>query len=396
MLSSVSTARRKLDAWIKIRDYSGHEPYDLLNSPYLSGSWARSRPINVVLLQTGRRFAGGTIRRLLRVPPSKNPKALGLLLSAYCDLARCGEDWEQEARYLKTELIRLRSANEDSFCWGYDWDFFSWRGPSMVAFSPNSIATYFCGSALLDFAEVFGDGEAKKIAESVGTFFIRRLNRSVDLENEVCFSYTPVNRTIIYNSSALVAAFLARLASLSANHEYLRLSRRAMNFLAAAQRADGSWAYGSKARQQWVDHFHTGYILCALLDYMQLSGDHSHEAVLAKGYTFYKQMFFKPSGVAKYFNTTTYPIDVHSCSQAILTLCAFSRRDASAREEALRTAVWTIQNMQSSEGYFFYQRHRLWTNRTPYMRWGQAWMLRALCRLESQMHAHDQDQGPSQ
>ena len=37
--------------------------------------------------------------------------------------------------------------------------------------------------------------------------------------------------------------------------------------------------------------------------------------------------------------------------------------------------------MAAADGSFYYQRHRLWTNRTPYMRWGQAWMLRALAKL---------------
>jgi len=381
-LCSVSRARRKLGSWMTDRDYSGYEPYDLLNSPYLSGRWARMRPFNIVLLQTGRHFAGERIRHLLRMPASKNPKALGLIISAYCDLARWGENWEREAQHLKAELVRLRSPNEEFFCWGYDWDFFSLRGPTMAAFSPNSVATYFCGSALLDLAETFGDREAQAMAESAGQFFVKRLNRSLELEHEVCFSYTPANRTVIYNSSALVSAFLVRLAQLNGNREYMRLAKRSMNFLAAAQRPDGSWPYGVKVRQQWVDHFHTGYNLCALFDYMRRSGDDSYEPALARGYDFYTRRFFAEDGAPKYFHDGLYPIDIHSCSQAIVTFCAFSSRDALGLEHALRTASWTVQNMQSPDGFFYYQRHRFWTNRTPFMRWGQAWMFRALANLE--------------
>jgi hypothetical protein len=39
--------------------------------------------------------------------------------------------------------------------------------------------------------------------------------------------------------------------------------------------------------------------------------------------------------------------------------------------------------MSSPEGYFYYQTHRWWQDRTAYMRWGQAWMFRALTRLEA-------------
>jgi hypothetical protein len=381
-MSSVANARRKLGSWLKARDYSGWEPYDLLNSPYLSAPWTRNRLLAIFLLQAGRRWLGNRSRVVLRVPASKNPKAFGLLLSAYCQLARCGEDCEQEARYLKQELLRLRSPKEQFFCWGYDWDFVSLRGPTMAAYSPNSVATYFCARGLLDFAEVFGDSEARSMAESSAQFFLRRLNRSVDRDGQVCFSYTPENQTIIYNSSALVGAFLMRLACSNGNCEYERLARRSMNFLAASQLPNGSWPYGAARRQRWIDHFHTAYNLAALLEYIQLSGDASHELVLARGYDFYRRCFVAKNGAPKYFHDRLYPIDIHSCAQAILTFCAFSQRDTSAFEVALRTTMWTLENMQAVEGYFYFQRHRFWTNRTPYMRWGEAWMFYALSNLQ--------------
>lgn len=387
-LRSISRSRRKLSDWIRQRNYEGYEPYDLLNSPYFSGKWPRRSPLNILILQAGRRVAGETSRKLLRVPRSKNPKALGLLLSGYCDLQECGEEWTNEARYLKSELIRLRSPEEECFCWGYDWDFYSLRGPKLPAYSPNAIATYFCGGSLLDFWETCGDEEAGQIAESVGEFFVARLNRSIDREDQVCFSYTPSNRTVIYNSSALVGSFLARLGGKQGNDEYLTLAKRSMNCLAAAQRSDGSWPYGSKYRQRWVDHFHTGYNLCALLDYARFSGDRSFESVAAQGFEFYERWLFDEDGAPKYFQHSLYPIDIHSCSQAILTFCTFSRYDRSALERALRVADWTIQNMQSPDGFFYFQRHRLWTNRAPYMRWGQAWMFRALTHLELTMRGH--------
>jgi hypothetical protein len=316
------------------------------------------------------------------VPPSKNPKALGLLLSGYCDMSRGGEDWKQQSVSLKRELLQLRSPGEELFCWGYDWDFYSLRGPAMAAFSPNAIATYFCGCAFLDFAETFADDHARSIAESVGEFFVKRLNRSVERGDQLCFSYTPTNRSVIYNASALVGAYLARLAGQNGNPEYSELAKKCMTFLADAQHSDGSWPYGSKRRQSWIDNFHTGYNLCALLDYSRFSGDSSFEPVIAKGYSFYRQNLFTSDGIPKYFHDSTFPVDIHSCSQAILTFCAFSSWESSALADAVKTTEWTIQNMQAPEGSFYFQRHRFWTNRTPYMRWGQAWMFRALTHLE--------------
>src|SRR5712691_3260716 len=81
--SNVISACSKVQEWIEARDCAGYEPYDLLNSPYLEGRWARRKLVGTAIIQSGKRFAGGRIRRWLRVPASKNPKALGLLLAAY-------------------------------------------------------------------------------------------------------------------------------------------------------------------------------------------------------------------------------------------------------------------------------------------------------------------------
>ena len=44
-------------------------------------------------------------------------------------------------------------------------------------------------------------------------------------------------------------------------------------------------------------------------------------------------------------------------------------------------ARWAIENMQSKDGFFHYRKGRFHTNKIPFMRWGQAWMMLALSRL---------------
>ena len=376
-------AVQALRTWIESRQFEGYEPFDLLNSPYLGGSWARKALPGIILIQAGKRFAGRRLRHLLRVPPSRNPKALGLCLSAYCDLARSGCDVSAQATWLKNELIRLRSPNESDFCWGYDWDYLSLRGPRLPAYSPNCIASYFCATALLEMSGVFGDPEARQMGESVAHFMATRLHRSFESENEVCFSYTPNDKTLIYNSSALAGVFLARVGGLLGNETHLSLARKAMAFLKRGQLKTGGWYYGQLRRQRWIDSFHTSYNVCALLDYQRLTGDSTFEEAMLLGNRYYQDTFFTDAGAPKYFHNRVFPIDIHACSQAILHFVAFSSMDPTALEFARRTFHWTMTNMAAPDGSFYYQSHHLWTNRTPYMRWGQAWMFRALARLLS-------------
>jgi hypothetical protein len=368
-----------LRSWVEERDYCGYEPFDLLSSPWLRVRWMRQWPVGIAFIQFGKRLAGIRTRRWLRVPVSKNPKALGLFLSAYCDMARWGEDTHRAAVYLKSELQRLRSPNEPEYCWGYDWDHVS-RAGTMPAFSPNCIATSFCAHALFDMAEVFGDSEAREMALSAGRFLFTRLNRPIDTPQELCFSYTPRDRGRVYNASVLTGALLARLAP--GDPERMQFVRRTMSYLAARQRPDGSWYYGAARRHRWIDGFHTGYNLGALLAYQRLSGDVQFAGALRRGYEYYVSNFFREDGAPKYFHNSVYPIDIHSCSQAILTFCDFMEQDPKGLERALQVARWTITHMSAKDSSFFFQMNRFWTNRTPYMRWGQAWMLHALARLQ--------------
>ncbi len=378
---SLTQGLEALRRWIETRQFAGYEPFDLLNSPYLSGAWARKALPAILFIQAGKRFAGLRFRQALKISPSRNPKALGLCLSAYCDLAQAGYDVSAEAAWLKNELIRLRSPLEAEYCWGYDWDFVSLRGPRLPAFAPNCIASYFCGTAMMEMHKVFADSEALEIAESVARFLTTRLHRSFESAEEVCFSYTPSDKTLIYNSSALTAVFLARIGSLRENQEYLSLAHKAMVFLQRSQLESGGWYYGRLRRQRWIDGFHTSYNVCALLDYLRITGDRTVKDAMLLGHRYYQTNFFTGEGAPKYFHDRTFPIDIHGCSQAILHFIAFTSIDPQALELAQRTFRWTMKNMAAPDGAFYYQRHRYWTNRTPYMRWGQAWMLCALAKL---------------
>jgi hypothetical protein len=134
--SAVDDSLFALQRWAEEQDYAGYEPFDILNSPLLQGRRPRWWPLAIMLIQFGKRFAGLRLRHWLRVPKSKNPKAIGLFLSAYCDLARCGDDTRSQVNYLKSELKRRRSPNESEYCWGYDWDVVT-RAGWRLAFGSN-------------------------------------------------------------------------------------------------------------------------------------------------------------------------------------------------------------------------------------------------------------------
>src|SRR5213080_2569332 len=153
---------------------------------------------------------------------------------------------------------------------------------------------------------------------------------------------------------------------------------------AAKQHADGSWYYGERPSQRWIDNFHTGYNLCALQSICRDAGTTEFGSSIRRGFEFYRPHFFRKDGAPGYFHNRTYPIDIHCVAQSIITLLAF--RDLEPGNAALAHSVfqWAMKHMWDDRGFFYYRVLRFCTIRTSYMRWSQAWMLLALSTFLSE------------
>ena len=98
---------------------------------------------------------------------------------------------------------------------------------------------------------------------------------------------------------------------------------------------------------------------------------------LQKGFDYYIKNFFKSDGTPKYYNNMTYPIDIHCPAQLFVTL---SKLKMFKNHHLLANNVynWTINNMQSTKGYFYYQLKKGISSKISYMRWSNAFMFNAM------------------
>ena len=91
--------------------------------------------------------------------------------------------------------------------------------------------------------------------------------------------------------------------------------------------------------------------------------------------------FFREDGAARYFHNRTYPVDIHSVAQSIITLLTLRDLDPSNVRLAHSVFRWAMNHMWDDRGFFYYRVLRYCTIRTSYMRWSQAWMLLAISTL---------------
>lgn len=366
-----SDAAREVERWIDARDLRGWDPYDALASPLVRRLTLGTRWGAVAWTQLLRR-SPVQLRPLLRVPRLVNPKTLALVLEARL---RSGSPERIPDVVASLEELRTPSGG-----WGYP---FPWanRDARVPAGTPNAVATAFVGRALLA-ADAAGIAVSEVALAGAGSFITRALRRIPGRAGTFCFSYTPLDRRAVHNASVLSAALLARLSRRLDRPEWEETALAAARFTLLAQRPDGSWPYGTTRRNAWVDSFHTGYVLVGLDEIGTCVGTGEARAAVDRGLRYWADTFLTPPAVA-HRPGRPYPVDMHAVAHAILTLLHFRARLPDGLERARELAAWSLAEMRAPEGSFHYLRHRSWVNRLPYLRWVQAWMLRALAELSA-------------
>jgi hypothetical protein len=391
MPNSIQQAHDQLLLWCRRQNFAGSDPFDALNSRvFQSTPIKHSRTARLVWTQAIKR-SPWNLRPLLRVPDQKNSK--GTALFALASLSRYRRlktaEAEREARELLDQLLRMRIVGYSGAAWGYNFD---WQSRNFFAplGTPMIVPTAFAVRALLDAYETLGDHTYLETARSSCEFILKDLKRTVDSderEGELCFSYSPLDQTKVFNASLFAAETLACVGVLTGETKFRDVANdlavRAARYVVHRQNEDGSWFYGAGPNQQWIDNFHTAYLILSLSRIMKClgGGEIDLKPGIERGYRFWRDRFFLADGWPKYYHDTLHPADAHAAATAIITLVELQELDREALPLAETIADWTIRNLRDSRGFFYYQRRRFYTVRTPFMRWTQAWMLYALARL---------------
>ncbi|HEX6729709.1 MAG TPA: hypothetical protein VF074_06850 [Pyrinomonadaceae bacterium] len=373
----------QLFEWCREHDFAGHDPFDALNSRFFqSTALNKSKSVRLIWTQLVKR-SPADLRTISRVPPQRNAK--GIALFALAQLARFRQlktpETEAQTRGILAEVMAMRLPGYSGAAWGYNFD---WQ--SRKFFAPQNTATIvptaFAARALMEAARELQDEEYLSTAQSVCEFILKDLKRSVETKTELCLSYSPHSTTRIYNASLLAAEVLAGVGAMTSKHELLDWAERAARYVITHQRPDGSWTYGDEPSQQWIDNFHTAFVLFSLKRIIEAGSlGTEFQQALKSGYDFWRSAFFLADGWPKYYHDDPYPADAHAGASAIVTFLELGDLDENSTHLAERVASWTIRNLRDERGFFYYQKRRFYTVKKPYMRWSQAWMLYALGRL---------------
>jgi len=376
-----------LEQYVRFHDYSGYDPYDALNAIKLAALQNKFLKLAATQFFV---YSPINLRFFFKINPGKNPKAIGLFLQAYCKLIKQNyikkNQFELVSKQFTKFLIQNRSEGYSEYCWGFNFD---WQDRTRYAKKglPTIVITSYIANAFLDLYELTNNKQFLDIAQSSCRFLLKDLHIT-KTEKGICFSYTPIDQYVVHNANALGAALLARMYSITKEDILREHSKKAFDFLLSFQKYDGSWAYSinlqtNKERNQ-ID-FHQGFILDSIHDFINYiePEEKKYKNALKNGAEFYTQQQFDCYGGSKWRLPWRWPIDIHNQVQGIITCCKLynNLKNKNFLIMAKKIALWTVENMQNTNGFFYYQKWPLFTNKISYMRWGQAWMMLALATL---------------
>ena len=363
---------------IESDNFAGYDPYDTLNSPFLKpiGKWGK-----VIATQFQKRNPIN-IRPLLLIKKEINPKAIGLFLQAYSKLYRLSPSKELKSKCETLFSILDASQNKSSTgtSWGYN---FEWVSPkkTLPKHYSNVVATSFVVQGLKEYFEVFGELRATELIAEASNYVTKDLHVS-KTEIGKCISYSKIDSDFCYNASLLASEILATDYFVNKNKQTKELIKDTVSYVISRQHSNGSWMYSydpvKKAERRQID-FHQGYILNSLKNISELIDYTSDklEKSLKNGLTFYKKYQFNEAGQSHWRLPKKWPTDIHNQAQGIITFTLFSDS-----EQAQNIYLWTIKHMYDNQGKFYYKKYPIYSIKTTFTRWSQAWMLLALINLK--------------
>lgn len=368
-------------------DYKGYDPYDTLNSFIPFGKLGKWPPILAIQLQKRNPI---NIRPLIGIKKGHNPKAMGLMLEAFCRLYEKTniEAYKEHANYLFEWLANNNTKGYSGTCWGYN---FPWASKLkyLPSYSPTSVVTGFVIRGIYKYYEVFRNPKARDIIISAATFIETDILRHTDKDG-VSFSYSTAEKDVCYNASLLAAEVLSYSHVLKPNNEYKDLVLRAVNFVIKRQHKNGRWNYSlnpeTKKEREQID-FHQGFLLDSIYAIQENLKIEDYDENLRLGLHYYLHNQFLSTGQSIFRLPKVWPADIHNQAQGIITIGKIRPMCEPQLKGFDKTILnWTMKNLyNSNKGYFQYKKYPLYKINLPAIRWAQAWMLLALSFREQSL-----------
>ena len=286
-------------------------------------------------------------------------------------------------------LIETRSPRYRDFCWGYPFDWVTQKG-TIAKDTPLITTTPYVYEAFEIVHSIDKNARWLSIMRSIAEHAMKDIEDfpiSSEMASAGYFPGDPSGGVI--NASAYRAFLLAQASRQFGDEDYWKRAERNLNFVLHAQQSNGSWKYAADGSRDFVDHFHTCFVLKALAKIEKSTGHRGCQRAIASGIRFYLKELFDPKGLPKPFfkapRLTVYRNELYDIAECI-NIGVLLRGRFEELDRIIRHVINDLlRRWQTKDGSFRSRKLILGWDNVPMHRWGQSQIFRSLgLFLESQ------------
>jgi hypothetical protein len=306
------------------------------------------------------------------------------------------DKYYQRAVHFLEELERTRCRGYKEYCWGYPFD---WEtrtgtmkeGTPMITTLPYVYEAFSQVHALDEGEKWFG--VMRSIAEHAFTSY-RDLETAPDTAS-CAYTPAPDDPCGVVNASAYRAFLLTKASIELSEPRYQEAARRNLNFVLASQDKEGFWPYSVDGARDFVDHFHTCFVLKALAKIELLSGSPRCRSAIERGIKYYLKSLIDADGLPKPFSKaprlTVYRRELYDCAECVNLAVLLHGRFPELDGVLSAVVAELLSRWQKADGSFRSRRLLAGWDNVPMHRWAQSQVFRSLCFL---LYADTQNRAP--
>jgi hypothetical protein len=297
------------------------------------------------------------------------------------------EKFHRRAVHFLEVLKETRCPAYKNYAWGYP---FTWetRFGTMESGIPLITTVPYAYEAFREVYLIDQDPQWREVMLSTAQHVFEDYQDQPTSAKGASSSYYPNHEHGVINASAYRAFTLTQAAVDFSDDRYLKTAEKNLNFIFETQNADGSWFYSTEGERNFVDHFHTCFVLKALAKIEAITHNPDCTKAITAGVDYYVSNLFDEQGFPKPFSRrprlTVYRREGYDYAECINLAVLLAGRFPALDEILARVSKLT--GWQKPDGSFRSRQLFLGWDNVPMHRWAQSQMFRSLCFLLYQNH----------
>ena len=305
---------------------------------------------------------------------------------AFLAKAHDADKYYRRAVHFLEVLQETRCPGFEDYCWGYPFDWQTRHGV-MKHDTPLITTVPYAYEAFSQVYAIDGNEKWLRVMQSIAAHAFSTYRDVETGPDAASCGYTPApdDPAGVINASAYRAFLLTKAGIELGERRYLETARRNLNFVLASQNADGSWYYAMDGERDFVDHFHTCFVMKALAKIELLTGSRECRDAIERGVRYYLKNLVDADGLPKPFSKaprmTVYRRELYDCAESINLATLLYGRFPELDQILCNVVTELLARWQRPVGSFRARQLLIGWDNVPMHRWAQSQTFRSLTQM---------------